>query len=100
MTDDQDSYIARLHEQLEEWNMGIEELQSRVDRAEAESNDDARMRRARVEALRRDYEEARRRFSSYSPRDTVTWDSFRDGMEKARKLLDEGIEEARRGLDD
>jgi predicted RNase H-like nuclease (RuvC/YqgF family) len=99
MTDDRDNYIAHLREQLEEWNMGLDELQSRVDRAEAETNDEAQARRTRVEALRREYDEAYRRFSNFRSNDTDTWDNFREGMEEARKLLDEGLEEARRGLD-
>lgn len=99
MTDDRDAYIAKLREQLEEWNMGLEELQSRVDRAEAESNDEAQTHRARIEALRREYDDAHTRFSNFRSNDTDTWDNFRGGMEEARKLLDEGLDEARKGMD-
>lgn len=98
MTDDRDAYIAGLREQLEEWNMGLEELQSRVDRAEAESNDEAQAHRSRVQSLRREYDDAYARFSNFRSNDTDTWDNFRSGMENARKLLDQGLDEARRGM--
>ena len=101
MTDeDKDAYIAKLREQLEEWNMGLEELQSRVDRAEAESNDEAQTHRARVESLRREYDDAYQRFSNYRTNDTDTWDNFRSGMERARKLLSQGLDETRKGAGD
>lgn len=98
MTDDRDAYVDELKQQLEEWNMGFDELHSRVERAEAEAQS---RHAAKIERLRTDYEAALGRVSSVEeeggPDD---WDEFREGMEEARRLLDEGLEEARRELDE
>jgi hypothetical protein len=97
MSDDRDAYIKRMEAQLEEWNMSMDELQSRVERAEAGSQ---AAYRERVEKLRRDYRVTVERLEAYPERDPEEWEEFREGMEEARRLLDEGLEEARRELDD
>ncbi len=97
MTADSDEYITELQKRLEEWNMGLDELQSRVDRAEARSEAGTR---PKLEKLRRQLEEVGTKVRSTPPKEGDEWKQFREGMEEARDLLDEGIEEARRALDE
>lgn len=91
MADNDDQFIEELRSQLAEWNVGLEELQSRVERAEAEKQSQLN---ERLRRLRQDYEQSRERFTALSEEGTPTWDEFRKGMTDARKLLDEALEEA------
>jgi predicted nuclease with TOPRIM domain len=91
MSETNDEFIEDLRSQLEEWNMGLEELQSRVERAEAEKQ--SRLN-DRLRRLREDYHRSRERFTTLSESGTETWDEFREGMITARKLLDEALQEA------
>jgi chromosome segregation ATPase len=97
MTEDRDQYIAELREKLEEWNMGLDELQSRVDRAEAEAESRYRVK---IDRLRRELDSTRQRMASLEPGGPEQWEEFQEGMEEARELLEEGLEEARRELED
>jgi len=87
-----DDLTEELRSQLEEWNMGLDELQSRVERAEAERRSALE---ARIKVLRKDYEEARDRLQALSAQGGETWNEFREGMARARQLLDEALEETR-----
>lgn len=87
-----DDVTEELRSQLEEWNMGLDELQSRVERAEAERRSALE---ARIQALRKDYEEARDRLEVLSAQGGESWAEFREGMIRARRLLDEALEETR-----
>ncbi len=87
-----DDVTEELRSQLEEWNMGLDELQARVERAEAERRSALE---ARIKALRKDYEEARDRLEALSAKGGETWAEFREGMTRARRLLDEALEETR-----
>lgn len=91
MSDSDESLVEDLQEQLEEWNMGLEELQATVERAEAERKAELR---ERLEALRSDFEGAKTRFHQLSRKGGGRWDEFRSGMEEGRRLLDEALEEA------
>lgn len=91
MSETDDEFIEELRNQMEEWNMGLEELQSRVERAEAEKQSKLN---DRLRKLREDYGRTRERFAALSESGTETWDEFREGMTDARKLLDEALEEA------
>lgn len=97
MSRSNDDVTEELRSQLEDWNMGIDELQSRVERAEAERRADLR---TRIEAFRENYEEARKRFESVSAKGEKSWDEFREGMKQARSLLDEALEETQPEGDD
>jgi predicted nuclease with TOPRIM domain len=87
-----DDVTEELRSQLEEWRMGLDELQSRVERAEAERRSALE---DRIKVLRRDYDEARNRLQASSAKGGESWDEFREGMTRARRLLDEALEETR-----
>jgi predicted nuclease with TOPRIM domain len=89
-----DGILDELRQRLEEWNMGLDELQATVDRAEAERN--ARLSE-RLQALRDDYDRARTRFADPPREKEGEWDELRSGMEEARRLLDAALEESRGG---
>jgi predicted nuclease with TOPRIM domain len=90
MDQSHDDVAEELRSQLEEWNMGLDELQSRVERAEAEHRSALE---ARIKMLRKDYEEARDRLQALAAQGGETWEEFREGMTRARRLLDEALEE-------
>ncbi len=91
MSDSDSVTQADIHEQLKKWQMGLEELQKTVDRAEAQ-------RRAEltetVKALREQFEQAQALFEGLSEEEGSEWDRFRKGMEKGRRLLDQALKEA------
>jgi predicted nuclease with TOPRIM domain len=91
MSDSDEGLVEELQEQLEKWNMGLEELQATVERAEAERKTELR---ERLEALRADFERAKVQFDELSREGGGKWDEFRSGMEEGRRLLDEALEEA------
>ncbi len=91
MSADKDDPTEELKDQLEEWNMGLDELQSRIERAEAEKQ--SRLNE-RAKELRSDYEAAQKRFSSLGEGTPEEWDEFREGMKEGRRLLDEALEES------
>lgn len=80
-----------LLQRLAEWNMGLEELQSRVDRAEAGKH--AKLNE-RLRRLREDYDTAAARLAEAPDPEADTWDEFREGLTRARELLDEAVEES------
>lgn len=97
MDEDRDDYIAKLREKMEEWSIGLDELQARVDRAEAEAEG---RHHVRIDRLRRQLDGTRDRIASLEPGGPEQWDEFREGMQEARELLEKGLEEAQRELED
>jgi len=97
MTESRDEYVKKLEQKLEEWNMGMDELQSRVDRAEAEAGQHAD---PRIERVRERYNAARERMAEIQASGPDEWSRHREGMEEARRLLDEALEDARGDQED
>jgi chromosome segregation ATPase len=98
MSRDNPDEIEELRRQLEEWNMGLDELQSRIEREEA---DERHRLRERIRKLRESYDETMERFTArlagdddLAERGTESWEDFREGMARARKLLDEAFDES------
>lgn len=77
--------------------MGMDELQVRVDRAEANARPE---KTRRLEELRQALDGARNRASTLDSIGPDEWHDHREGMEEARKLLDEALEESRRALEE
>jgi len=90
MGDSEDDRIEQIRAQLEEWNMGLDELQATVERAEAERKSQLQ---ERLEALRADFERAQDQFNDLPREGEAKWEQFRSGMEEGRRLLDEALKE-------
>lgn len=82
---------AEIHEQLRKWQMGLEELQKTVDRAEARRR--AELTKTMKE-LREQFDQAQTMFEELSQDEGSEWDQFKEGMEKGRRLLNRALEEA------
>ncbi len=92
MGQSKDDASEELRSQLEEWNMSLDELQSRVDRAEADRRPALE---ARMKSLRKDYDEARNRLQASSAQGGESSSELREGMKRARRLLDQALKETR-----
>jgi predicted nuclease with TOPRIM domain len=91
MSRDNPDEIEELRRQLEEWNMGLDELQSRIEREEA---DERHRLRERIRKLRESYDETMERFTArlagdddLAERGTESWEAFPEGLAPARKHL-------------
>jgi len=92
MTDNHDDLADEIRQQLEEWNLGLDEFQDLIERTEAaeQASSDERIRE-----LRSQYTQASERYESLVESGADTWSEFHDEVAEARRLLDEALEEAR-----
>jgi len=97
MTDDRDTFIEEFMSQLEEWGIGLDELQKHVDQADAEAEGP---HHELLRKLRSDYDATREQIRALEAELSEDWSSHRDGLEEARQLMEQALEEAQRTLKD
>jgi SMC interacting uncharacterized protein involved in chromosome segregation len=95
MTEDRDAFIEEFTSQLEEWGMGLDELQKHVDQADAEAEGP---HHELLRELRRDYDATREQIEALEAELSEDWSRHREGLEEARQLMEQALKEAQRTL--
>lgn len=89
--DNKENYLAYLREQLDGW---VEELKELKDKAATAGKDVARNHPEQIKALEGKIDEGRKKLKEFAEVNEDSWDSLKDGLEKAWDSLAAGFREA------